>query len=504
MEINDANPIRSTTQVRMKARRRRHLLSGINSSAAILLMLVLVAMINYISSRNYLRFDWSRDTYYALSEKTRSLLDSLPERIQITVFIQPGHEIYHHVYEDVINLLREYEYASGNRVVVERVDPDRNIARSEELMTRLELPGPNVVVFEYGERKKVVLADELFEMDYQPMIRGGAPEKVAFRGEQVFSSAILAITEPDRPRVYFLQGHGERDFNDRDDYVGLSGIGQQIRRDDIELEAFSFIRQNTIPEDADALIIAAPTRSFSAGELERIASYLKREGRLILLLNSETDAGFGPLLNEWGVQSVNNLVIDPTRTLSGFDLLVAEYADHPIAAQLQGITTVFYWPRALPLTPDDPERPRAADEPKATALAISSPNAWAEMDIEQRPYRFDDERDIKGPVPVAVAVERGPVESVAVDIRPMRTVVFGDVDFISNSGLSGGNSDLFMNAVNWILERDQLMAVAPRPVNEARLMITRDQLALLFWTVVVAIPALVASFGVLVWWRRRH
>jgi len=504
VEVNEHRPARTATQIRLQARRRRHLLSGFNSSAAILLMLILVVMINYISSRNYLRFDWSRDQYYALSDKTKSLLKSLPERINISVFIQPGHEIYHHVYDDVINLLREYEYASGNRIVVERIDPDRNIARSEELMTRLDLPGPNVVVFEFGERKKVVMADELLEMDYQPMVRGGTPEKVAFRGEQVFSSAILAITESERPRVYFLQGHGERDFNDRDDYVGLSGIGQEIRRDDIELDAFSFIRQNAIPEDADALIIAAPTRSFSVGELERIAAYLKREGRLILMLNSETDAGFGAMLNEWGIQSINNLVIDPTRTLSGFDLLVAEYADHPVAAQLAGITTVFYWPRALPLTPEDPEHPRAADEPKPAALAISSPNAWAEMDIEQRPYRFDADRDIKGPVPVAVAVERGPVESVAVDIRPMRTVVFGDVDFISNSGVSGGNGDLFMNALNWILERDQLMAVAPRPVNEARLMITRDQLATLFWVVVVAIPSGVTAIGLIVWWRRRH
>lgn len=504
MEVNEHRRTRNATKTRLQARRRSHLLSGLNSSASILLMLILFVMINYISSRNYLRFDWSRDQYYELSDKTTSLLKSLTERIQVTVFIQPGHEIYHLVYDDVVNLLREYEYVSANRIVVERVDPDRNIARSEELMTRLELPGPNIVVFEYGERRKVVMADELLEMDYQPMVRGGAPEKVAFRGEQVFSSAILAITESERPRVYFLQGHGERDFNDRDEYVGLSGIGQEIRRDDIELESFSFIRQNAIPEDADALIIAAPTRSFSDGELERIAAYLKREGRLILLLNSETDAGFGALLNEWGIQSFDNLVIDPTRTLSGYDLLVAEYADHPITAQLEGITTVFYWPRALPVIPDDPEKPRAADEPKATALAVSSPNAWAEMDIAQRPYRFDAERDIKGPVPVAVAVERGPVASVAVDIRPMRAVVFGDVDFISNSGVSGGNGDLFMNSLNWILERDQLMAVAPRPVNEARLLITRDQLATLFWVVVIAIPASVAMMGVLVWWRRRH
>ena len=86
----------------------------------------------------------------------------------------------------------------------------------------------------------------------------------------------------------------------------------------------------------------------------------------------------------------------------------------------------------------------------------------------------------------------------------MRAVVFGDVDFISNTGVSGGNGDLFMNALNWILERDNLLAISARPVEEARLMISRDRLTALFWIIVVAIPALSAATGLAVWWRRRR
>ena len=411
-----ADPIGPSTDKRLRARRRRHLLAGLNSTAAIALMFILMVMVNYLSSRNYARTDLSRERFYALSDKTLALLASLDDRVRITVFIQAGHEIYLHLYDDLIQLLREYEYASGNRIVVERIDPDRNLARAEALMTRFNLPGPNVVILEYGDRTRVIHADELMEMDYQPLLQGAPPRKTAFRGEMVISSSLLAITRAERPRVYFIEGHGERDFNERDEYVGLSRMGAEIRRDDIDLQPFSFTRQSSIPEDASALIIAGPTRRYADGEFERVRAYLEKAGRMILMLNSESDAGFAPLLESWGIESIDSLVVDPSRTLSGFDLLVDQYGDHPIVTPLAGITTVFYWPRALPLKPEDPLRPRGGDQARPSALALSSPNAWAETDINRQPHVFDANRDRRGPVPIAVAVERGSPATSAVAI----------------------------------------------------------------------------------------
>ena len=48
------------------------------------------------------------------------------------------------------------------------------------------------------------------------------------------------------------------------------------------------------------------------------------------------------------------------------------------------------------------------------------------------------------------------------DIVPIianRVVVIGDSDFVSNAALTGGNSDFFMSALNWLLERAELMAI---------------------------------------------
>lgn len=489
---------------RLRNRMQKRLLGGLNSIFAVFLMGLLVLMLNYISLRQYVRFDLSHEQYFRLSDKTVSVLSGIREKLTVIVFIQPGHDIYQFVYDDVIQILREYEYASGNRIHVERIDPNRNLARSEEIMTSFQLDGPNVIILKYGDRQKVVHADELFEMDYMPISRGELPRKKAFIAEQVLSSAILAITQTRQPRVYFLQGHGERSFEDRDEYTGLSMIGREIKRDDIELLPLNFSRQNAIPDDADALIIAGPTRRYPAVALDRISAYLKRSGSLLLLLNSESDAGFSSLLRELGVDSVNNLVVDPTRTLSGFDVLISQYADHPVTRRLQNITSIFYWPRALPLIEGLESDRMAADKPKAFGLAFSSENSWAEINTAQRPYRFDPDQDIRGPLPLAVAIEQGALETLDMNIRPMRAVIFGDVDFISNSGLSGGNSDLFMNGLNWILERNDMLAISPKPVQEMKLLITHGNLNLLFWLVVVGIPSLSAMAGFITWTRRRR
>ena len=67
----------------------------------------------------------------------------------------------------------------------------------------------------------------------------------------------------------------------------------------------------------------------------------------------------------------------------------------------------------------------------------------------------------------------------------------------------GGNSDLFMSALNWLLDREVLMAIAPKPVEEVKLSLSRKQLRGMFWLNVAAIPAFAVVLGLLVWMRRR-
>lgn len=488
---------------RFQARSRRRWFSGLHAGVASALMLAFVVMINTLSLQQFRRYDWSQTGQLQLSGKTVALLESLKETARVIVFIQPGHEVYHQLYDDTLNLLREYMHTANGRLVMERVDPDRNLGRAGELMDRFQLERANVIIIAYGDRFRVIDADDLATINYLPVASGGLPTVELFRGEQVITSSLFSLVEAEPARVYFLLGHGERDFEDHDPYVGLSAIGQFIRRDYIELTPLRFSERPDLPDDADALIIAAPLRALSTPAIERIATYANRAGRLILMLDADTDAGFGATLADWGIDSIDNTLIDPARTVSGFDVIVADYPTHPVTESLDDLASVFYWPRALPLL-EDGQRDEAVDKPQATPIVVSSERSWAERDPDLQPYQFDADLDRKGPLPIAVAVERGAVASREMNLSRSRIVVIGDVDFISNNGLSGANADLFLNALNWVLDRDPLIDIAPQAAGPIRLMISREQRKALFWVVVVGVPGLAATAGGIMWWRRRE
>lgn len=478
---------------------RRRWGQGLNAGVAVVLAAVLAVLVNYLAQRNYARTDWSRTQFYRLSDKTLNLLHSLSNRVNITVFFQPDHPFY----EDVVNLLEEYTYAAP-ALRVEKVDPNRNLARAEALARRYQVNDLNILVFDHNGRTKVVRADDLMDLDYSGLARGEPPQASAFKGEQVFSSALQSITQDQPPVVYFVRGHGERDLNDRDPYAGYSELAQRIREDNAEVRDFTLATEHGVPADADVVVISGPTKPFAAPELEVLQAWVeKKNGRLMVLLDTGSAAGLENLLNTWGIRLDRDVVVDPQRTLTGLDLFVDAYGSHPITRRLQQITSVFYMPRSVEAIHPPGSQVDRADQPVVTPLAFSSPDSWAESDLDQKPMKFDSRSDRRGPIALAAALERGPLPVADVDIRPTRLVVFGDTDFLSNGAMSGGNADLFMSALNWLLDREQLMAIAPKPVGDRRLVMTRRQITSLFWVVTVILPGLVAILGLAVWLQRR-
>jgi ABC-type uncharacterized transport system involved in gliding motility auxiliary subunit len=79
----------------------------------------------------------------------------------------------------------------------------------------------------------------------------------------------------------------------------------------------------------------------------------------------------------------------------------------------------------------------------------------------------------------------------------------GDTDFVANGSPFGGGLDLFRNGVNWLLERRDLLSIAPKPVHTMHIVLDARQRVRLFWIAVAVMPALVGLAGVLVAWRRR-
>ena len=476
----------------------KRILSNLNSIAAVLLALVLVQMVCFIALRNPVRVNLSGRTFYELSEKSLLLLDELENRVDIYVFFQEEHALF----RDIENLLEEYQYHSPN-IHVEWIDPVRDPARTEKLASKYSITDEaQVVVFALGEKSKLVRQADL--ANFTLLKNRREPTISAFKGEQAFSSAIHGLMQEKTPMVYFLAGHSERRITDFDQMKGFSKIGTTILNDNLEVKELMLSAESRVPEDAAVLIIPGPTKIMGSIEVEMIEEYLSRSGRVMILLDALKETGLEPMLRRWGIGLRNDFVVDPENTLRGIDVHIRRYNPHPITMRMQSIVQ-FILPRSVVSLAQSEDENVAEDQPTVVPLALTSEKSWSETQVEESTAQFDkDTGDLPGPFSVAVAVERGASQKMLdVQIKPSRMVVFGDSDFVSNGSMVGGNEDLFMSALNWLLDREELIAIAPKPIEEVTLTLSRKQLRGMFWINVVGIPSIAVGIGLLVWYRRR-
>lgn len=477
----------------------RRLVTGMHAGTAALLAVVLFVMVNHIASRFPGRWDVSRAQPYTLTDKTRSILANIHTDIEIDVVYSPHHESFNRVRA----LLEEYAYEARHvpstlALRIRYIDPDRDLAAMKELRQRAGLAERSVLLVRNGARAHIVTDAELYELV------PGTREIAAFSGEAAVSSALMKVVQQEEPIVYYVLGHGERDFESHEQSAGYSRIGHVIQRDNVVLRPLVLAHAQGVPEDCDALLIAGPTRRFAASEVELIASYLERRGRVLALLDPFVHTGLETLLARWGVRLGNDYVVDTMSFNRGRDFFVASFTRHPITRQLRNIAVAMSMPRSVEATA--PLAADSSDRPRVTVLARTSPESWAELNLDATRVHFDEGVDRGGPIGLAAAVERG-VHSVRVALAPARLVVIGDSDLVANAALEnslGGNVDFFMASLNWLLDREELMALAPRPLDGFHLRLDRDRMRWLTLTLTAGLPGCAALLGLLIWRLRRR
>jgi hypothetical protein len=167
---------------------------------------------------------------------------------------------------------------------------------------------------------------------------------------------------------------------------------------------------------------------------------------------------------------------------------VGAYAAHPVTTHLK-LLTLF--PRVLALEPR-----AAAEEWTATVLLASSGASWNETGEVRGDVRRDaTEGESAGPLPLAVALERG----------EQRIVVVGDGDFLSNAYLgNGGNLDLGLAMVRWLTYNDALITIPAPAATDARMEMPRQTIAVIAGVFLVGIPLLLVVTGLWITVRRKR
>lgn len=394
-----------------------------------------------------------------LSLRTRDILTETGGDVTVTCFLPRRDARFRSVGRMLRLLKRESESVGGARFSLQYVDPRWDIGAAERLVRRGV--AEDSLVFEKG-RRMVVLP---FRDGY---------------GERACASAIRRLTFSTRHRnVCWTVGHGEFRF---DEYgvFGMSDIARELSREGFRNQSLDLASEQRIPEDCALVVVAGARRDFSRVELGRLDAYLHEGGRLLMLMASDREESMTSLLSSWGVRATKTPATEGP-TLSGADMIVSEFADHPVSAPLRGSRIVLE--RLVSFAPSAAaEAGAGADRIDFTPLAVSGTTA------------------------LAAAVERGGGAGGDLAIRPTRVVVIGDAGFVANGKLAAranANGDFFLNCASYLAGTD----VAGAHGDEADMLVTgldrADRFRLVVWTVGV-LPGAAFLILAFVAYRRRH
>jgi ABC-type uncharacterized transport system involved in gliding motility auxiliary subunit len=196
--------------------------------------------------------------------------------------------------------------------------------------------------------------------------------------------------------------------------------------------------------------------------------------------------------------------------------VITEYSFHKIT---DGFNVACFFPTARSIQSID-ELPSTVD---MTELAYTSPYSWSETEFkfgQGEPPKFDQAKDKKGPINVAAVAtisnksskdgqrskeQRDGKTSASADLGGQaKILVFGDSDFASNSYFNlQGNSDFFLNSINYLAQQENLITVERPKISATPLTLTRSQSQLLFWLGLFLMPAVVLASGLTIFRLRR-
>lgn len=472
----------------MLSRRGRY---GLNTIVMIVVFIAILICANYLGVIKHRRFDVTSSSQFTLAPQTVNVIKGLKAPVQAIGFFPSGSQ-FQAPRREVQNLLEEYRYFNRD-FSFKFVDPEAKPALAKQYQVRYN----GTIIFESGSRQKVIL---------------GA-------NEQNFTGALLEVTGIKAKKIYFLTGHGERDMNDKGE-GGYFVARRGLIRDLYQMETLNLTLTPEVPQDCAVLILAGAKKAFPPAEKKALQDYLKRNGKILFLVDPNPPTEITEIMAEWGITIDQGRVIDK-RAYAAPDMASpaifrGNYPPYVITAGLD--TTYFPDAAAVILTNElsrvlvkkDTDKDKAAEAKwPLTPVQYGNVAVLPALLTTQSSWLEKTGKKTQGPLALgAMLIASAPlVEEMASDLKRgklTRLVVIGDSDFASNVHIqNGGNGDLFLNAVNWLAEEEHLINIRPKQYSFRKLVIGKNAVRFIRYSSVGLLPVLVLIMGGIIWWRKR-
>ena len=446
-------------------------------TAIVLAILVAVNVLVSVLPTSATRYDISATKLYSITSNTKAVVNNLTEDVTIYWIVQADQEN-----EVISNLLDKYESLSDHITVVKK-NPDVYPTFAAQYTD--ETVYNNSLVVECGSKSRYIAYDDIYlqEVDYTTYSYA-----TSFDGEGAITSAIDYVVSDELPQLYVLEGHGEAELS--------AVFDEQLGKENMEVNTFSLLTENAVPEAADCVLIYAPESDISEEEKNILADYVSTGGKLLVLAGPTEDGtltNLYSLLENYGVTAVDGLVVEGDSSHYAFGYPVVLLPDMGDSEITQSLTEENYYaiiPIAQGMTISD-------SVSNVTALLTTSDTSFSKAAGYQLSTYEKEDGDTDGPFAVAVSVA---------DSSGGEIVWFGSSLMLEegyNEYSSGGNLDLVMNALSELVGEREAIAIRSKSLDYNYLTISESTASLLKTVMIGVIPIAFAAAGIYVVAKRR-
>ncbi len=492
----------------------RNLSMGAYSSTVIVFCTVAAVLLNVLvleAPARYTEFDLTANKLYSLTGETEEILSSIEEDINIYVLANKGQAD-----STLDTTLKNYEELNSH-IKVSYIDP----AVNPKFFTQYTDSSvtANSVIVESAKRSKVIDYSSIYqtEMDYTDY----STTVTGYDGEGQLTSAVSYVTSDDMPKIYMLEGHGELGFE--------TGFISAVEKENVDYETINLMDYDTVPEDAQAVVINAPTEDLSGDDVEKMLAYMEKGGD-VLLVTTYTDKdlpNFNKLLDFYGVEATEGLVLegDMDRYYQVPFYLLPEVGYDAITENVYGSGGYVFVPYAQGLTVSEKE------DVEVTKLLSASGESYVRNEIETSGDYAKKEGDQEGPFEIGVKCEKtvGKESSTGEDSdakEESNEEESGDAGKESSDGeessvgviysseylftqsaneiVAGTNLRLFTGTVGSLVEHTTSVSIPVKDYGESYLAMPQNTIVLLALLTVIVIPLVFLVSGFVVFIRRRR
>ncbi len=442
----------------------------------VLLVLALLAGLNYLASVHNKSLDLTSGKRYTLADQTIKIVTGLKDEVDIYYFDETKQ------FPAAKDLLDRYNNLS-TKLKIQYVDP----YKKPQMAREFGVHAAGTIILRHGARRS----------------------EARSLTEEEITSALIHVLKSGERVACFVGGAGEHSLAEAgaEDY---SGVKDALEKNNYKTDTINLLEKPEIPASCTVVVVAGPRYDYPQPVVDALKNYIEKGGRSLFMLDPPLDAGrdriaandaLVKVLNGWGVTLNKDQVLDTSGIGGLYGLgpevaLANKYGTHPIVKEMKGSATAFAIVRSLDA--------KAATNTSAETIVSSTSNSFATTQLSGKERKVDLSKGERKSFPVAAAgTYRVPAAGSEL-AKEGRFVVVGSSDWAANYVLRfAANRDFFLNIMSWLSNDEDLISIRPKEPEDRRIQLTRAQMMMVRLVSQFLIPLMVILAGILVWLKRR-